>query len=348
MEITVDQIARIVDGLVEGDGSIRITKPGRIESANEGALSFLGNPKYESYLYDTKASAVLVNRDFKAKKTVSTNLIRVADVYSALGRLLEIFDNALPTPSGVAEEAVIHEEAEVHSSAKIGTFVQIQAGAKVEENAILDGHVFVGSNSVIGSGTRLYPGVKIMHRCYLGSNCIVHSNAVIGGDGFGFSRNDGGGFDKVSQTGGVRIEDSVEIGANCAIDRGSIGDTIIKSGAKLDNLIQIAHNVEIGQNTVIAAQAGVAGSTKIGANCMIGGQVGIVGHLTIHDGTQIQAQSGVASSTRKSGEKLYGTPAIAYSNYLRSYAVFRNSRHYLERIQKLERELENLKSSKKP
>ncbi len=347
MEITVDQIAQIVDGLVEGDGSIQITKPGRIESADKGALSFLGNSKYESYLYDTNASAVLVNHDFKAKKAVTTNLIRVADVYSALGKLLEMFDIALPKPLGIAEGAVIHKEAEVHPSAKIGPFVQIQAGAKVEENAILDGHCFVGSKSVIGSGTRLYPGVKIMHRCYLGSNCIVHSNTVIGGDGFGFSRNEGGGFDKVSQTGGVQIGNFVEIGANCAIDRGSIGNTQIGSGVKLDNLIQIAHNVEIGQNTVIAAQAGVAGSTKIGSNCMIGGQVGIVGHLTIHDGTQIQAQSGVASSTRKSGEKLYGTPAIAYSNYLRSYAVFRNSRDYLERIQKLERELENLKSSKK-
>jgi len=343
MEITVGKIAQLVDGRVEGDNEAIITGPGRIEEAGEGDLSFLGNPKYESFLYSTKATAVLIQEDFHPQKPYSSALIFVKDVYAALGKLLESFDVGLPAPRELSPDAKIHEEAFVDPTAKIGPFVKVQAGVKIEAGVVIDGHAFLGANSRVGKNSRLYPGVRIMHGCKIGSDCIIHSNTVIGCDGFGFVKNEEGDFQKIKQTGGVVIGDKVEIGANCTIDRGSIGDTRIASGVKLDNLIQIAHNVSIGENTVIAAQAGIAGSTKIGANCMIGGQVGIVGHLKIKDGTQIQAQSGVASNSREEGEKLYGTPAIAYPNYLRSYAVFRNLPDHINRIRRLEDELEKLK-----
>lgn len=344
MEVTVEKIAQLLQGRVEGDHEALIVGPGRIEDATEGQLSFLGNPKYESYLYTTKATAVLVQENFKVRKPLFTTLIRVPDVYFALGTLLEVFDSGLPAPDDISSQAFIDEKADVDPSARIGPNVQIQAGARIEKGVVIDGQSFIGANSVVGANSRLYPGVKIMHGCTIGSNCIIHSNTVVGSDGFGFSKNADGGFEKIKQTGGVVIGDKVEIGANCTIDRGSIGDTRIESGAKLDNLIQIAHNVTIGKHTVIAAQAGIAGSTKVGAQCMIGGQVGIVGHLEIKDKTQIQAQSGVASSTKESAERLYGTPAISYPNYLRSYAVFRHLPEHLRRIQILEQKLEKLKA----
>lgn len=347
MEVTVEKIAQLVQGRVEGDHKALIVGPGRIEDATKGQLSFLGNPKYESYLYTTQATAVLVQENLKVRKPLTTTLIWVPDVYFALGTLLEVFDSGLPSPTDISSHAFIDEMAYVDPSACIGPNVQIQAGARIEKGVIIDGQNFIGANSVIGANTRLYPGVKIMHGCAIGSDCIIHSNTVVGSDGFGFSKNADGRFEKIKQTGGVVIGDKVEIGANCTIDRGSIGDTRIESGAKLDNLIQIAHNVTIGKHTVIAAQAGIAGSTKVGAQCMIGGQVGIVGHLEIKDHTQIQAQSGVASSTKESGEKLYGTPAISYPNYLRSYAVFRQLPDQMRRIQLLEQEIEKLKAESK-
>src|SRR6056297_2016032 len=343
MEVTVEKIAQLVQGRIEGNHQAFIIGPGRIEDAAEGQLSFLGNPKYEPYLYTTQATAVLVQENFKARKPLSTTLIRVPDVYLALGILLEAFDSGLPAPTDISSQVFIDDEAEVDPSACIGPNVQIQAGARIEKGVVIDGQSFIGAQSVIGENTRLYPGVKILHGCSIGSHCIIHSNSVIGSDGFGFSKNGKGEFEKIKQTGGVVIGDNVEIGANCTIDRGSIGDTRIETGAKLDNLIQIAHNVTVGKHTVIAAQAGIAGSTKVGSHCMIGGQVGIVGHLEIKDHTHIQAQSGVASSSKKSGEKLYGTPAISYSNYLRSYAVFRNLNEQMRRIQSLEQEIEKLK-----
>ncbi len=343
MEVTVEKIAQLVQGRIEGNHQAFIIGPGRIEDAAEGQLSFLGNPKYEPYLYTTQATAVLVQENFKARKPLSTTLIRVPDVYLALGILLEAFDSGLPAPTDISSQVFIDDEAEVDPSARIGPNVQIQAGARIEKGVVIDGQSFIGAQSVIGENTRLYPGVKILHGCSIGSHCIIHSNSVIGSDGFGFSKNGKGEFEKIKQTGGVVIGDNVEIGANCTIDRGSIGDTRIETGAKLDNLIQIAHNVTVGKHTVIAAQAGIAGSTKVGSHCMIGGQVGIVGHLEIKDHTHIQAQSGVASSSKQSGEKLYGTPAISYSNYLRSYAVFRNLPEQMRRIQSLEQEIEKLK-----
>jgi UDP-3-O-[3-hydroxymyristoyl] glucosamine N-acyltransferase len=348
MKVTVEKIAEIVEGDVEGEATALISGPGKIEDALPGQLTFLGNAKYESHIYNTQATAVLVQQSFQPRQALSTTLIRVPDVYAALGQLLEVFDQGLPEPTSISSHATIDTSASVDPTARIGPYVTIQAGAQIEAGVVIDGHNFIGSNSIIGAYTRLYPGVRVMHHCTLGSSCIIHSNTVIGSDGFGFSQNEEGHFNKIKQTGGVLIGDEVEIGANCAIDRGSIGDTQIETGAKLDNLIQIAHNVTIGPHTVIAAQAGVAGSTKIGAQCMIGGQVGVVGHLKIKDRTQIQAQSGVASSTKEAGEKLYGTPAISYPNYLRSYAVFRNLPDHLKRIQDLERELDKLKSKFRP
>jgi|SRR6056297_1752417 len=344
MEVTVEKIAHLVNGRVEGDSKALINGPGKIEDASEGQLTFLGNLKYESFLYTTKATAVLVQDSFKPRKAISASLIRVDDVYEALGVLLEAFDSGLPKPNAISSTAFIDDKAVVDPSARIGPFVIIQAGAQIKADVVLDGHNFIGANSVIDANSRLYPGVRILHDCTIGKDCIIHSNTVVGSDGFGFSKDAEGRFTKINQTGGVIIGDEVEIGANCTIDRGSIGNTQIKSGAKLDNLIQVAHNVTIGSHTVIAAQAGIAGSTKIGRHSMIGGQVGIVGHLDIKEQTQIQAQSGVASSTKKEGEKLYGTPAISYSQYLRSYAIFRNLPDHLKRIKKMEEELKELRA----
>jgi UDP-3-O-[3-hydroxymyristoyl] glucosamine N-acyltransferase len=343
MKVTLQQIARMIDGVVEGPKDAVITGPSKIEEGQPGTLTFLGNPKYESYIYTTKATAVLVEKSFKAKKKVNAALIRVDSVYSALGILLDAFDAGLPEPEGFAASAHIHEKADVSADAKIGEFAVIQSGAVVEAGAIIDAHCFIGAGSYIGKNTRLYPGVRVLHRCHIGANCIVHSNTVIGSDGFGFSTDEQGKFQKIKQTGTVHIEEGVEIGANCTIDRASIGETRIGAGVKLDNLIQVAHNVSIGANTVIAAQAGFAGSTKIGENCMIGGQVGVVGHLELHDRTQIQAQSGIARSTKGPDEKLYGTPAITYGNYLRSYAIFGQLPEYSKKIRKLEQELEDMK-----
>lgn len=345
MKVTLQQIASMIDGEVQGPAEAIITGPSKIEDGQPGTLTFLGNLKYESYIYTTRATAVLVDKSFTPRKKIDAALIRVDNVYTALGILLEAFDTGLPEPEGHAGSAFIHEKAKVSKEANIGDFVVIQSDAVVEAGAIIDAHCFIGAGSYVGKNTRLYPGVRVLHNCHIDANCIVHSNTVIGSDGFGFSTDEQGHFQKIKQTGRVFIEKGVEIGANCAIDRASIGETRICSGVKLDNLIQVAHNVTIGANTAVAAQAGIAGSTKVGRNCMIGGQVGVVGHLELHDGTRIQAQSGVASSTKAPNEKLYGTPAISYGNYLRSYAVFGRLPDYAKTITKLEQELEDMKRS---
>lgn len=326
----------MVDGLLEGDPNIWITHPSKIEEGQPGSISFLANPKYEHHLYQTNASAVLVDKAFQPKASVSAALIRVDNVYLTIGKLMNQFSENSNGFSGIHPTAIIDPSARIGSNVSIGPQTIVSKDCVLGDGCVLHGQVFIDRGVVIGRETIIFPGVKIYKSCKMGDACVVHSNAVIGSDGFGFSPDENGQYQKIPQLGNVEIGDRVEIGANTTIDRGSLGSTRIGNGCKLDNLIQIAHNVQIGENTVIAAQAGVAGSTKIGAYCQIGGQVGIAGHLNIADGTQIQAQSGIASSLETPKGKWYGSPAIEYLSFLRSFAEFKNLPSLAKRIKALE------------
>lgn len=335
--INAAQLAHILNGKIEGNPEIVVNRPSKIEEAEAGSIAFLGNLKYEQYAYTTKASILLVSNDFTPSQPIAATLIRVADVYASVAILLEKFGQAQQTErKEISAKASIHNSASIGENSAVGDFSIIEENVTIGSNTIIYGQVFVGKNAKIGNNVTLFSGVKIYQDCEIGDNCILHSNVVIGSDGFGFAPNADGTFKKVPQIGNVLIENDVEIGSNTTIDRATMGSTIIRSGVKLDNLIQIAHNVEIGKNTVIAAQAGIAGSTKIGENCMIGGQVGIVGHIKIADGTKIQAQSGVAASITEPKTAVYGSPAIGYSQFLRAFAVFKQLPEVLKRIQNLE------------
>ncbi len=333
----VKDIASLVGGVVVGDPEIKINRPSRIDEAGgSGSISFYGNPKYEPFVYTTEASALLVPKGFEPKSPIQATLIKVDDVYAAIALLLESFGQKVERPASVSAQAVVHPTSSIGEHVTIGAFSSISAKSSIGDQSILYDQVFIGENVQIGKHVTLYPGVKIMADCIIGDHCTIHSNVVVGSDGFGFAPQKDGSFKKIPQLGNVIIEDSVEIGSNCTIDRGSIGATIIKKGAKLDNLIQIAHNVEIGENTVIAAQTGIAGSTKIGKNCLIGGQVGFVGHIQIADGTRIQAQSGIMSSVTKPNTALFGFPAIPYRDYLKAYAIFKRLPQLNQKLKQLE------------
>lgn len=323
MVFTAQQIAEWVDGIVEGS-EVDIFRPAPIEDASEGEITFLANTKYEHYIYQNQPSVVLIQKDYKLKTDFKGTLIRVADVYESIGLLLKKYKSLSTTKTiQISGHAHIHETSIIGSNARIDIGVVIDENVVIGENSTIYPQVYIGQNVHIGDNVIIHPGVKIYDDCRIGSDVIIHANTVIGSDGFGYSqKNDR--FEKIPQIGNVIIEDDVEIGSSCTIDRASLGSTIIRKGVKLDNQIQIAHSVEIGENTVIAAQTGVAGSTKIGKNCQIGGQVGIVGHITIADGTMIQAQSGVVSSITEKNTKMYGSPAIKYQNYLKSYIHFKN------------------------
>lgn len=343
MNFTAREIAQILNGTVDGNPDVTVHSPGRIEDAQEGQLTFYSNPKYEKYLYNTKASVVLIAEDFQPSTPIEATLIIVKDVYQALSKLYALIAEKEDSFTvGVSELAYIDQEAVISTDCSIGHFTVIEKGAKVGKNCRIYPQVYIGPNVEIGDEVVLYPGVRIMHNCIIKNRVKIHSNSSIGTDGFGFVTDEKGRFQKIQQLGNVVIEENVEIGSNVSIDRASIGSTIIKAGAKLDNLIQIAHNVEIGENTAMAAQSGVAGSTKIGNNVLVGGQAGIVGHLTIGDKTMIQAQSGVSKST-KEGEKLYGYPAINYNSYLKSYVLFRQLPQMHEKINQLRKEIDKLK-----
>ncbi|NNF36470.1 MAG: UDP-3-O-(3-hydroxymyristoyl)glucosamine N-acyltransferase [Saprospiraceae bacterium] len=347
MKISVRDLASLVGGEVIGNPDVMITQPGKIESAGAGDITFLGNNKYEPYLYTSKASAILIDNNIEVIKEVEPSLIRVDNVYGALGKLLNYFSKDFGPEPGLSSLAFIHESVSINESARVGPFSVISEGVKIGRDCIIYEQVYVGKNVVIGDGTILYPGVRVYHDCVIGERCIVHSNSVVGSDGFGFSRDPEGRFTKIPQIGNVKIKDDVEIGANTVIDRATMGSTIIEEGVKLDNLIQIAHNVEIDKNTAIAAQAGISGSTKIGKNCMIGGQVGFVGHLTIADNTLVQAQSGVASNISEPNRKLYGYPAIEYQKYLRAYAYFKRLPEIVQSIREMEQKLDKIENGNK-
>lgn len=340
MQITAHEIAHILNGTLEGNSSVTVSQPSKIEEGGKGTLTFLANPKYEHFAYSTEVSILLVKEDFSASQPVLAEaIIRVKDVYAAVAKLLQLFENQLVDKKEVSSQSFVDSSAVVGENVSIGTFAVVEKGAKIGADTIIFPQVFIGKNAQIGKNVILYPGVKIHHNCVVGDDCILHSNVVIGGDGFGFAPEKDGTYTKIPQIGNVVIENRVEIGANTTIDRATMGSTVIKQGTKIDNLVMIAHNVEIGKNTVIAAQAGFAGSGKIGDNCRIGGQAGFVGHIKVANGAQVQAQSGVASPIKKENSAVYGSPALDYKNYLKSYAVFKQLPDLVKRINDLERQL---------
>lgn len=330
------QIAQLINGKVEGDAGVPVNSFGKIEEAGKGQLSFLANPKYEDYLYSTQASVIIINEGFVLRQPVAATLIRVADAYTAFATLLAKYQEIMQQQlSGVQEPSYIAKTAVYGQQVFIGAFAYIGENAKIGNNTKIFPNAYIGDKVIIGDNSVIHPGVKIYHDCVIGNNVIIHAGTVIGSDGFGFAPQADGSFKKVPQIGNVVIEDQVEIGANSTIDRATIGSTLIKQGAKLDNLIQIAHNVEIGNSTVIAAQSGVSGSTKIGKGVMIGGQAGIVGHIQIGDGARINAQSGVSKSLEP-GKAVTGSPAYDYTAALRSQAVNRKLPELEKRVKELE------------
>jgi UDP-3-O-[3-hydroxymyristoyl] glucosamine N-acyltransferase len=342
MEFSAEQIAQLLNGRVDGNPSVTVSNVSKIEEGKKGTLSFLANPAYTNFIYTTDASIVLVNNSFKAEKPLKNGctLIRVENAYEAFAKLLEMYVQIKGSKVGVEQPSFISPNATMGQDCYIGAFTYIGQNVKIGNKVKIYPHVYIGDNCQIGDNTTLFQGVKVYYDCLIGANCTVHANTVIGSDGFGFAPNsDGQAFVKVPQIGNVIIEDDVEIGSNSSIDRATLGSTILHKGVKLDNLVQIAHNVVIGENTVIAGLSGVAGSTKVGRNCMIGAQVGIAGHLRIADGVKIAGQSGIGANIDKEGEIVQGSPAFPIGEYKRSYVLFRSLPKLNERISELMRKL---------
>ena len=338
MKFTAQQISDILEGEIVGDPNEEVFKLSKIEEGEKGSLTFLSNPKYTSFLYTTNASVAIVNNTFIPEKEITTTLIKVEDSYKAFSKLLEFYNQVKLNKSGIEKPNFVSESASLGENIYLGAFTYIGNNVRVGTNVKLYPNVFLGDNVVIGNDTTVFSGAKIYSESIIGSNCTIHSGVIIGCDGFGFVPNENGGYDKIPQTGNVIIEDNVDIGSATTIDRATLGSTIIRKGVKLDNQIQIAHNVEIDENTVIAAQTGVAGSTKIGKNCQIGGQVGIVGHITIGDNVRIQAQSGIGRNL-KDGATVQGSPALPYSDYNKSYVHFKNLSKLADKVHELEKKI---------
>ena len=343
MEFTATSIAGFLKGEIEGNPDIKVNTIAKIEEGQSGALSFLANPKYEHYLYETKSSVVLVNKSFIPASSVSATLIRVENAYEAFASLLRLVDQARPRKKGIHSTAIIENTAKIGSEVYIGPYVYVGENCVIGDGCSLYPHVYIGDNSNLGINCILNPGVTVYHDCILGEGCIVHAGSVIGSDGFGFAPQSDNEYMKIPQLGNVVLEDHVEIGANVTIDRATMGSTIIRKGVKLDNLIQIAHNVEVGENTVMAAQTGISGSTKIGKNCMFGGQVGLAGHLKIANGTKIGAQGGILGDVKEENTAIIGSPAIEVKQFLRSSVIFRKLPEMKSKIDSLEKEVESLK-----
>lgn len=339
MIFSAAQIALIINGKVEGNPDVTVGSFGKIEEARQGQLAFLANAKYEEHLYATSASVIIINESLELKEPVNATLIRVTDAYTAFATLLAKYQEIQKQQlKGIQQPAYIDSTATIGEDVFIGAFAYLSENVSIGNNVKIYPHVFIGNNVIVGDDTIIHPGVKIYHDCVLGKNITIHAGTVIGSDGFGFAPQTDNSYKKVPQIGNVIIEDNVELGANVTIDRATIGSTVIKSGAKLDNLIQIAHNVEVGMNTVIAALVGVSGSTKIGNNVMIGGQAGLAGHLQIADGTKINGKSGVSKSIKKPNTSITGTPAIDYASSMRIQALNRN----LPEMERRLKDLENL------
>lgn len=337
MEISARNLAELLNGVVEGDENALVNDLSKIEEGRQGTLTFLANPAYTEYIYKTGASIAIVPKTFMAERKLpaALTLIRVEDPRMAFGQLLELYSNLTRPEAGAHPSAVIGKKADIHPSAYIGPLVVVEDGVIVGEQTQIHARCHIGQGVSIGAGTIVHSGVHIASRCVIGKACVIQPGAVIGGDGFGFAPNRENEYAKIAHVGNVVLEDHVEIGANTTIDRATLGSTVIRKGVKLDNLIQIAHNVEVGENTVIAAQTGIAGSTKIGRNCMIGGQVGIVGHINIADEVKIAAQSGVGSSIHEKGTVVQGSPAIPIRDFKKSYVHFKNLHDLAEAVERL-------------
>ena len=343
MQFSAEMIAAGLGGEIVGNKDVTVSTFAKIEEGQQGAISFLANPKYEPYLYTTDSSIVIVNRSLELKGEVKATLIKVDDAYGCFAKLLELYAAYKPKKSGVHPTAVVAESAKVGEGCYIGAYVVVDEGAVIGEGVSLYPHVYVGDGATIGDGSTLHSGVKVYEGCKIGKRCIVHSGAVIGSDGFGFAPNAQGSYDKIPQIGIVTIEDDVEIGANTTIDRATMGSTVIEKGAKLDNLVQIGHNVVIGESTVMAGQSAVAGSAKVGKRCMIGGQAGIVGHVTVGDGTIVASVTGVSNSV-PAGSQIMGNHGIDARRYRRVNAVYRNLPELQRSVNRLEKELKALKT----
>jgi len=343
MKFTAEQIAGILEGEVVGNPNAEVFRLSKIEEGEEGSLTFLANPKYINHIYTTKASVTIVNDSFVPESEITTTLIKVEDAYVSFSKLLEFYNQVKLNKNGIEPQTFISEGVKYGENLYLGSFSYIGQNVVLGNNVKIYPNSFIGDNVVIGDNAFIFAGAKIYSETVIGNNCTIHSGAIIGADGFGFAPNESGEYNKIPQIGNVIIEDNVDIGANTTIDRATLGSTIIRKGVKLDNQIQIAHNVEIGKNTVIAAQTGVAGSTKIGENCMIGGQVGIAGHLTIGNNVRLQAQSGVARNI-KDDEILQGSPTFGYSDFSKSYVHFKNLPKIVAEVEELKKQIINPKN----
>ena len=343
MNFTAALIAEFLKGSVEGNPEATVNDISKIEEGKPGTLSFLANPKYEKFIYDTQSSIVIVNADFQPQNKISATLVRVKNAYESFAALLRLYEQSKPKRSGISKMAVISDTANLGKELYVGEFTVVSENVSIGDGVQLYPQVYVGDHVKIGEGTILHPGVKVYEGCEIGAHCVIHAGAIIGADGFGFAPNQDNNYEKIPQVGKVIIEDHVEIGANTTVDRATMGATILRKGVKLDNLVMIAHNVEIDENTVIAAQSGISGSTKVGKNCMFGGQVGLIGHLNIASGVKIAAQSGITKDIKEEGIVIQGSPAFEFGPYQRSYLLFRNLPKLREQINELERKVEELK-----
>ena len=339
MKFTAEQIAGILEGKVVGNPNAEVYKLAKIEEGVVGSLTFLSNPKYLNYIYSTQASITIVNSTFEPEQAITTTLIKVEDAYKAFSKLLEYYNQVKLMKSGIEQPSVISENVTYGDQLYLGSFCYVGKNVTIGNNVKIYPNTFIGDNVTIGDNCVLFAGVRIYSETEIGNNCTIHSGSIIGSDGFGFAPSEDGTFTKIPQIGNVILEDNVDVGSCTTIDRATLGSTIIRKGVKLDNQIQIAHNVEIGENTVIAAQTGIAGSTKIGKNCMIGGQVGFAGHLVIGDGVRIQAQSGIGKNL-KDGETVQGSPAFNYSDFSKSFVHFRNFPKIVSDLEDLKKKVE--------
>lgn len=339
MEFTAVQIASFLSGTVEGDPEVKVYNVAKIEEGTPGMLSFLANPKYAQYLYTTQSSIVLINNDFELQDKVGATLIRVPDAYAAFAQLLGLYQQFMQSKVGVSSLSFISSDATYGDDAYIGEFAYIGQRVKIGDRVKIYPQAYIGDDVVIGDDTVIYAGAKLYSQTVVGKSCIIHAGAVLGADGFGFAPQEDGSYKKIPQIGNVVLGDNVEIGANTCIDRATMGSTRVKEGVKLDNLIQIAHNVELGKNTAMAAQAGVSGSTKLGDNCVVAGQVGFVGHIHIASNTKIGAQSGIIGSIKKEGEEVMGSPAIPVKDFLRMSVYTKNIEKLVRRVEELEKKL---------
>ena len=342
MEFSAEMIASLIGGTIVGDPKATVNDFAKIEEGKAGCISFLANDKYEHYIYDTESSIVLVNNNFEPKQEIKPTLIKVANARDAVGKLLKMYESMKPKRKGISELAFIDSTAKIGKDCYIGPFVAIAEGVEIGDGCVFHPHVTIGRNAKIGNNTEIYSNAVVYHDCKVGNNCILHAGCVIGADGFGFEPTETG-YEKIPQIGIVVIEDDVEVGANTCIDRAVMGATVIHQGVKLDNLVQIAHNNEIGCHTVMSAQAGIAGSTKVGEWCMFGGQVGVAGHATIADRTMAGAQAGIPNNIKKPGTAVQGTPAIEGRNFWKSSAIFKNLPQMWADMNEMKKEIKALK-----